>query len=153
MDEYRPRTREPVVSRDSAERDLASASYQRCCDTPEFFEAFYRNFFTACPEAAPRFAHTDFERQHKLLRHALGLLLLFPKQPENDHSLLARVAERHSQRDLNVPPALYAPFVDSLITTVRQFDPAFTPEVEAAWRRTVEKGVAYMKSKYDSRPA
>jgi hemoglobin-like flavoprotein len=141
------------VSRDSAARDLASASYQRCCETPQFFEAFYRNFFTACPEAAPRFAKTDFERQHKLLRHALGLLLLFPKQPENDPTLLARVAERHSQRDLNVPPAFYPPFVDSLIATVKEFDPVFTAEVEEAWRRTVEKGVTYMVSKYESRPA
>ncbi len=141
------------MSRDSAARDLASASYQRCCETPQFFQAFYRNFFTACPEAAPRFAKTDFERQHKLLRHALGLLLLFPKQPESDPSLLARVAERHSQRDLNVPPRLYAPFVDSLIATVKQFDPVWTAEVEEAWRRTVEKGVTYMVSKYESRPA
>jgi hemoglobin-like flavoprotein len=138
------------VSRDSAARDLASASYQRCCETPQFFEAFYRNFFTACPAAAPRFAKTDFERQHKLLRHALGLLLLFPKQPENDTSLLLRVAERHSRRDLDVSPSFYAPFVDSLIATVKQFDPAFTAEVEDAWRRTVEKGVTYMVSRYDS---
>ena len=141
------------MSRDSAARDLASASYQRCCETPQFFEAFYRNFFRACPEAAPRFARTDFEHQHKLLRHALGLLLLFPKQPENDPTLLTRVAERHTRRDLNVPPSLYPPFVDSLIATVKQFDPAFTGEVEEAWRRTVDKGVTYMISKYDARPA
>ena len=141
------------MSRDSAARDLASASYQRCCETPQFFDAFYRNFFAACPDAAPRFAHTDFERQHKLLRHALGLLLLFPKQPENDPTLLARVAERHSRRDLNVPPAFYPPFVDSLIATVKAFDPVFTAEVEEAWRRTVEKGVTYMVSRYASGPA
>ena len=140
------------MSRDSAARDLASASYQRCCETPQFFEAFYRNFFTACPEAAPRFAKTDSERQHKLLRHALGLLLLFPKQPENDHTLPARVAERHSRRDLYIPPSLYPPFEDSLIATVKQFDPAFTMEVEEAWRRTVEKGVRYMISGYQSLP-
>lgn len=141
------------MSRDSAERDLASASYQRCCETPAFFESFYSNFFNVCPEAAPRFAKTDFERQNKLLRHALGLLLIFPKQPEAEPTLLTRVAERHSRRDLNVPPSLYAPFVDSLIATVKQFDPAFTPEVEQAWRRTVAKGVTYMMSKYESPPA
>ena len=119
---------------------------------PGFFESFYRNFFTACPEAAPRFAATDFERQNKLLRHALGLLLIFPKQPATEPTLLTRVAERHSRRDLNVPPSLYPPFVDSLIATVRQYDPAFTSEVEDAWRRTVAKGVEYMISKHDSGP-
>ncbi len=138
------------MSRDSAARDLASASYQRCCEQPEFFRSFYRNFFTACPEAAPRFDRTDFERQNRLLRHALGLLLIFPRQPEQEPSLLARVAERHSRWDLNVPPSLYPPFVDSLIATVRQYDPSFTPEVEEAWRRTVDKGVKYMIARYDS---
>jgi hemoglobin-like flavoprotein len=131
---------------------LASASYQRCCKNPGFFVAFYRNFFTVCPEAAPRFANTDFERQNKLLRHAFGLLLIFPKQPDAEPTLLTRVAERHGRRDLNVPPSFYPPFVDSLIATVKQYDPACTPEVEDAWRRTVEKGVTYMVSKYESRP-
>ena len=28
------------------------------------------------------------------LRHALGLLVIFPRQPEQEPSLLARVAER-----------------------------------------------------------
>jgi hemoglobin-like flavoprotein len=131
---------------------MASASYQRCCETPRFFEAFYQNFFAACPEAAPRFAKTDFERQNKLLRHAIGLLLLFPKQPETEPTLLTRVAERHSRRDLNVPPALYGPFIDSLLATVQQYDPVFSPDVEDAWRRTVEKGVRYMVSRYDAPP-
>jgi hemoglobin-like flavoprotein len=136
-----------VVSRDSAARDLASASYQRCCEEPEFFSAFYRNFFQVCPEAAPRFAHTDFERQNRLLRHALGVLLIFPKQPETEPTLLTRIAERHSRRDLAIPASFYPPFVDSLIATVQQYDPAFTPEVANAWRRTVELGVAYMVSR------
>jgi len=31
---------------------------------------------------------------YQRLRHALGLLLIFPRQPEQEPSLLARVAER-----------------------------------------------------------
>ena len=136
------------MNRDSAARDLASASYQRCCDQPGFFEAFYRNFLAACPQAAPRFANTDFARQNQLLRHAVGVLLIFPKQPDAEPTLLTRIAERHSRRDLAVPAAMYPPFVDSLLATVKQYDSLFTPEVEAAWRRTVDKGVRYMVSRY-----
>ena len=62
--------------------------------------------------------------------------------------MLARVAERHSRRDLNVDPALYRPFIDALIDTVKEFDREYTPAVEAAWRATVAPGVAYMKSKH-----
>ena len=49
-----------------------------------------------------------------------------------------------------MPRSLYPPFVDGLIATVRQYDPAFTPEVEEAWRRTVDKGVKYMIARYDA---
>ncbi len=136
------------MGRDSAAMEAAQASYQRCNTAPEFFDAFYRTFFKACPEAEPMFAHTDFERQNKLLRHAIGLLLIFPKQPESEPTILARIAERHSRRDLNVRPSFYPLFVDSLIATVKQYDPAFSPEIEAAWRKTVAQGVEYMTSKY-----
>ncbi len=127
---------------------VAKASYDRCCRLAGFFDAFYENFFRNCPQAVPMFAKTDFERQHKLLRHAIGLLLIFPAQPEGEIALLHRIAKRHSRRDLNVDPALYGPFVDSLMDTVREHDPEFTPQVETAWRATVAKGVAYMQSKY-----
>lgn len=80
--------------------------------------------------------------------HAVGVLLIFSKRPGGEPTLLTRIAERHSRRDLAVPASLYAPFVDSLIATVKQFDPVFTPEIEVAWRRTVEPGVTYMMSRY-----
>src|SRR5712691_6924907 len=127
---------------------VAKASYDRCCAVAHFFEDFYSNFFARCPQAKPMFAHTDFVRQNRLLRHAFGLLLIFPNQPEQEPTILARVAERHSRRELGVDPSLYGAFIDALIDTVRQCDPSFTPAVEAAWRKTVQKGVAYLQAKY-----
>jgi hypothetical protein len=58
------------------------------------------------------------------------------------------VAERHSQRELDVDPAWYPKFVDSLIETARSHDPEFTSETEEAWRQAVAKGVAYMQAQY-----
>lgn len=133
---------------DKATTALAKASYDRCCEAADFLQAFYRNFLAACPEAVPKFAHTNFEQQIKLLRHAIGLLLIFPGQPEKEPTLLARVAERHSRRDLNIDPALYRPFIDALIDTVKRFDREYTPSVEAAWRATVAPGVEYMTSRH-----
>jgi hemoglobin-like flavoprotein len=138
----------PATITDAAVIALAKASYDRCREVPDFFPSFYRTFLATCPEAGPLFARTEFERQNKLLRHAVGLLLTFPNQPPGEPTLLSRLAERHSRRDLNIDPALYAPFIDSLIATVRQFDPEFTPATEAAWRATVRQGVEYMKAKY-----
>ena len=133
---------------DKAVTALAKASYDRCCAAPDFLQAFYRNFLAACPEAAPKFANTDFERQTRLLRHAIGLLLIFPTQPPTEPPLLARIAERHSRRDLDVDPAFYRPFIESLIATLKQYDGEYTPAIEAAWRETVAPGVEYMKSKH-----
>lgn len=127
---------------------LAKASYDRCCQTSNFLDTFYRNFLAACPEAVPRFAGTNFDQQAKLLRHAIGILLIFPNQPNQEPTLLSRLAERHSRRDLNIEPALYRPFIDALVDTVKQFDGKCTPAVEAAWRATVAPGVEYMKSKH-----
>lgn len=133
---------------DKATTATAKASYDRCCQSPDFLHTFYRNFIAACPAAGPLFAHTDFDRQTRLLRHAIGLLLVFPTQSGQEPPLLARVAERHSRRELNVDPSLYRPFIDTLIETVKRFDPECTLAVEAAWRATVAPGVEYMKSKH-----
>ena len=133
---------------DKAKTALAKASYDRCCQAPDFLQTFYRNFLAACPEAVPRFAGTDFDTQTRLLRHAIGLLLIFPNQPNKEPGLLSRIAERHSRRDLNIDPALYRPFVDSLLATVKQYDGEFSSAVETAWRETITPGVEYMKSKH-----
>jgi hemoglobin-like flavoprotein len=126
---------------------LAKASYQRCQDIPGFFETFYQRFFEACPAARPMFAKTDFSRQHKLLHHAIGLLLAYDQRRDETPNLLSRIAERHGGNDLKVQPAYYKEFVESLIQTAREVDPQFTADTEAAWREAIAAGIAYMKSK------
>ncbi len=98
--------------------ETARASYQRCCQVPDFVGCFYRNFFATAPHAKARFLKTDFERQHKLLQHAIGLLLSFPMLPATEPTILRRVADRHKSDDLDVPPDWYPDFVDALIQTV-----------------------------------
>jgi hemoglobin-like flavoprotein len=128
--------------------EVAKASYGRCRESDAFFRSFYENFFATCPPAEPMFAKTDFDRQIRLLRHAIGLLLIFPIQSREEPTILTRVAERHSRTDLDVAPELYDDFVDALVDTVTEYDPAFTSDVGGAWRRAIAQGVAYMQSKY-----
>jgi len=139
-----------VSEAEVSEQDLetARASYDRCCQTEGFPEGFYTHFFARCADAQPMFARTDFHRQVKLLRHAIGTLLIFPRHEKREPNLLTRIAERHGRGDLAVDPSLYPRFVDALIDTVREHDPQFGPAVERAWRATVAPGVAYMQSKY-----
>jgi hemoglobin-like flavoprotein len=128
--------------------DLAKASLARCRGNPDFIPFFYETFFEACPEAKPMFAKTDFERQHKLLLHALGLLLAFSHEPDDEPNLLTRVAARHGRNDINATPAMYEPFVASLMGTIERHDPEFSDQTRAAWAAAVTKGIEYMKSKY-----
>lgn len=127
---------------------VARASYQRAAAAPDFFASFYTRFFEVRPEVRQLFARTEFERQHRLLRHAIGLLLSFPEESNGEPTILTRIAERHSRRDLNINPTLYAPFLESLLDTLKRCDPQFTPAVEHAWRTTLAKGFAYMQSRY-----
>jgi hemoglobin-like flavoprotein len=127
---------------------IAQASYARCCEVPHFFTAFYSDLFATCPTAEPYFAKTDFDRQHRLVKHGIGLLINYNREPKAEPNILTRVAERHRRGDIGVDPSLYPFFIESFINTARKFDPDFTPEVEAAWRAATAKGVAYMASKY-----
>ena len=128
----------------------ARASFERIAALQNFFPEFYQRFFAKCPEARAMFAKTNFEHQHRLLRHAISLLLIYPghkTDPVREPNLLTRVAERHGKRDLGIPGEMYGPFVDALVDNVRHFDPQFSPDTEAAWRATLASGVEYMKSK------
>jgi hemoglobin-like flavoprotein len=138
----------PPESAAVTQQDLVTAkdSFRRCCAADGFFPSFYRTFFETAPEVKPLFAETDFTRQHKLLQHAIGLLLNFPNQRPSEPSILTRVAERHSRKDLDIAPSLYPAFVDSLMQTVRDHDPEFTPEIERAWRTAIASGIQYMQS-------
>ena len=135
------------------ERDsirVAKASFDRCSASEKFPTGFYAHFFRVCPEAKPLFEKTDLARQARLLRNAIGLLLIAPfmSKEEDAPSLLAKVAERHSRRQLNIGPQFYPPFAESLVTTIKEYDRECTPEVEAAWRAIIARGVAYMQARY-----
>lgn len=127
---------------------VARASFERCDKVPGFFDAFYARLFEIRPDAKVLFAKTEFTRQIKLLRHAIGLLLSFPAERGGEPNILSRLAERHSRRDLGIEPSYYGPFLESLIDTLRRHDASFSPEIEQAWRTTMAKGFSYMQSRY-----
>lgn len=125
---------------------IAQQSYQRCQRATEFFQVLYQRLLASHETIPPKFANTDFDRQNRLLQHGLGLLLSYASR--RDATLLQRIAERHSRRDLKVDPDLYPLFVESLVATVKEFDLAWSPEVERAWRKAMIPGIEFMQSLY-----
>jgi hemoglobin-like flavoprotein len=124
---------------------ITRASFTRCVELPDFFPAFYRNFFASLPEAKPLFAKTNLEKQHKLIEHAIKILLIFPQQAPGEPTLLTRLAEKHGKAELGINPAWYPAFLESLVFTASQFDPEFTPGIGAAWREALQPGMDYMR--------
>ncbi len=127
--------------------EIAFLSYTRCTKSPDFLHRFYEHLLASDPAVPPMFASTELDRQAKLLKHALGLLLSYGRK--SDDLLLARLAAKHSRKGIDVPPPMYSLFMDSLITTVREFDPECDAEVEDAWREALRPGIEFMQSKYD----
>lgn len=124
---------------------LAEESLRRCA-SDAFFQAFYKRLLKSDAATRAKFAQTDFERQNKLLQHGLGLLFTFAKR--RNPALLERIAMRHSKADLDIPPAHYAHFEESLVLTVREFDPHCSAEVEDAWHRSIAPGIAFMAAQH-----
>jgi hemoglobin-like flavoprotein len=123
--------------------ELAQASYARCQQHPEFFRAFYNRLLSSDPAIVPYFANTKFEKQDRLLQHGISLLLIYAKRP--NPNLLERIAERHGPSGLNIPDRFYPKFMESLVATVGELDPAFDARTEAAWRAALEPGIRFMK--------
>ena len=128
---------------------LAEASYHRCAESAAFYTSFYRHLLASDPRIPPMFASTEFERQHRLLKHALGLLIIFAKRA--NPALLDRIADRHLE--VGVGDELYPFFVESLVRTVAELDPEYTPQVGEAWRVAMEPGLEYMRSRKHRRSA
>jgi len=125
---------------------LVEESYARCCESPGFLDTFYQHLLESSPAIPPMFSQTDFERQHKVLQHGLGILLIYAKR--KNPALLQRIADRHDRNDVNVDPSLYEFFVESLVTAVREHDSKASPDIEDAWRAAVAPGIEFMKDQY-----
>lgn len=130
----------------SEQLNQAQESLARCLATTGFLDTLYQKLMASSPVIPPLFAHTDFERQHKLLQHGLGVLLIYAKR--RNPALLERIAVRHSRSDVAVDPSLYPSFVDSLVAAVRLHDPQWKEDVEMAWRAAVAPGIQFMMSRY-----
>jgi hemoglobin-like flavoprotein len=125
-----------------------SESLGRCNGNPAFVERFYAIFLASSPKVKEKFAQTDFVRQKAALRASLDAMLLAVKDPAGPQQHLRQLADRHSSRQLNIGAELYDLWLDSLLTTVKEFDPKNNPAVQDAWEKVMMQGVSYLLSRY-----
>lgn len=125
------------------------ASLERCNAKPGFLDLFYEKFLTSSPKVKEKFSSTDFVRQKSALRASFNLMLLAARdEEEGPDRHLKDLAARHSKRDLNIGSEFYDLWLDSLLTTVKEWDPEFDPKIEAAWESVMTIGISYMMANF-----
>jgi len=132
--------------------EVFDRSLRRCDALPYFLDIFYTKFLDSSPEVARKFVNTDFVRQKRALRASLHHLLLAAQdQEKGPDAYLAGVAERHGEGQLEIGAELYDLWLDSLLATVKECDPEFSPEVEKAWEDVMMVGIQYLCRSYHGR--
>jgi hemoglobin-like flavoprotein len=133
---------------DKKDAELFNDSLDRCSSRPGFLDRFYEIFLASSDEAAKKFARTDFQEQTRMLKASLYIMMVASSgRPEfNDH--LQQIAKLHSRTELDIKPELYDQWLDCLLQAVKEFDPLFDLDIETAWRRVLQYGIEFMKSRY-----
>lgn len=144
-------TIELMTENGGADRDLIQRtrdSLGRCIECGTFAQRFYELFMASSPRVAELFQKTDFERQKRMLRDSLYMMLVAAgttKGPAHDE--LERLARFH--RDLGVTHDMYTLWLDALIDAAREHDVHFSDELEIDWRDSLSGPVEVMKSLAD----
>jgi len=120
-------------------------SLGRCVECATFIDRFYELFIGSSPEVAELFENTDFERQKRVLKDSLYVMLVAAgttKGPAHDE--VERLATRHVE--LGVTDDMYTVWLDSLVQAAREHDTHFTDELEGDWRASMKGPIELLKS-------
>ncbi|HET6278815.1 MAG TPA: globin [Candidatus Polarisedimenticolia bacterium] len=128
-------------------------SLRRCNAREDFLDLFYDSFLASSPKVREKFAKTDFVHQKRALRASLHMMLLAAEhEGSGPERYLKDLARQHSRNALDIGAELYDLWLDSLIRTVKECDPQFSPEIEAAWEDVMMIGIRYMLAHYHDHP-
>jgi hemoglobin-like flavoprotein len=120
-------------------------SLGRCVACETFLQRFYELFMASSQEVAELFRKTDFERQKRVLRDSLYVMLVAAGTSRGPaHDEVERLARIH--RDMAVTPDMFTLWLDALIEAAREHDTHFTDELENDWRTSLSGPIELMKS-------
>ncbi|UII23986.1 globin domain-containing protein [Fulvivirga ligni] len=123
-------------------------SYGRCLRNGNLVETFYNLFISSSNEVAKKFANTDFEKQQKLLRHGLNLMIMYADGNIVGKSGLSRIQQTHNRHQLDINPKFYPIWKRNLIKAVKQHDPDFNAEIQTSWEQVLDRGIEYISKGY-----
>ncbi|MBS3803256.1 MAG: globin [Oleiphilaceae bacterium] len=114
----------------------------------DFFDAFYQRLLRSSPLIREKFTESDRLEQRKTVKKAFYGMVVFHASG-SAAGLPEKVAFTHSTRGRDIKPALYDHWLESLIDTMKEYDPYSDDDVELAWRLVLSTGITYMKFKHN----
>ena len=108
---------------------------------------FYEIFINKSSAIAEMFKNTSMDSQKLLLKKSLAELLKFYEERQVNQHLL-KIGQIHAPDKMNITPEMYDLWLDTLMETIKKYDPEFMPKIELAWRVTLSPGITYMKFSY-----
>ena len=130
-----------------AEQDVRS-SFDRCEANGNFAETFYNNFLNSSPEIAPYFAATNFEKQRKVLRQSVYMMVTNDVADPGMRDMLGNLARIHSRAWRDIHPKLYELWLDSICKAAKELDPEWSDDLERKWRVRLRDGMQMIMAAY-----
>lgn len=133
--------------------DDVQASYGRCLRKKGFITRFYEILMDSHPDIHPMFQRTDFGQQRKALRRGISIAISFAAGSKSAQISMDDMAKVHSIIGrAPVEPDYYRYWLDSLISTLAETDPRFSPNLESRWRKAMQKTIDYFSAAFNSQP-
>ena len=129
-------------------QELFRQSLARCKQRDDFLDRFYERFMASSDEVRQKFVDTDFTQQKKRMIESLAVAA---DVIDGDAAAMRHLHQRaasHSNRELDIRPALYDYWLEALLATAEECDPDFTAEIGDAWRKVLGHIIGYMRAHY-----
>ena len=130
-------------------KEIFLQSLARCQERPDFIRRFYALFVASSKEVAAKFRFTDFDRQERMLLKSLRLSAAATEGDPDGLAELTKRAETHDREHLDIKPAMYDLWLQSVIAAASEYDPRWDQEVAAAWNTILGFVVLHMTRRYD----
>lgn len=119
-------------------------SFERCRIDQEFLESFLADFCEHNPRFSERFANVGLEQQTKMLKASIILIYNSSGLPSVRNSV-KRLGKQHKDLGMHISEQELNEWFQSLLNTVKKFDPHYDAQVEQAWTQTLDVGLKIMK--------
>lgn len=120
-------------------------SYLRCTENENFIPNFYDIFLNKDPEIKKMFAGVDFKLQYDLLKRGIMSMISFLSEDGGIAGKVTfRLRQTHSKEGMNIKTHHYLLWKESLLSTLKNIDPAWNDNIEKSWSSVIDKGIVEM---------